>query len=126
MSASNVTALRPRTDEEIANELPKREAEWARARVRLTRAVADYDQACRGAHRNAINDCGGSLYDAETALLRAVGLLTVAVEYDRKHQGSCIPDEVAEAILFLASPNAGWITGETLAIDGGRQLTCAR
>jgi NAD(P)-dependent dehydrogenase (short-subunit alcohol dehydrogenase family) len=35
-------------------------------------------------------------------------------------------DEIAELIVFLASPRAGWITGETLAIDGGRHLTCAR
>lgn len=35
-------------------------------------------------------------------------------------------DEIAEAILFLASENAGWITGVTLNIDGGRHLTCAR
>jgi NAD(P)-dependent dehydrogenase (short-subunit alcohol dehydrogenase family) len=35
-------------------------------------------------------------------------------------------EEVAELILFLASERAGWITGETLAIDGGRHLTCAR
>ena len=36
------------------------------------------------------------------------------------------PKEVAELILFLASENAGWITGVTYSIDGGRQLTCAR
>jgi NAD(P)-dependent dehydrogenase (short-subunit alcohol dehydrogenase family) len=36
------------------------------------------------------------------------------------------PDEVADAILFLSSPKAGWLTGLTLSIDGGRQLTCAR
>ncbi len=36
------------------------------------------------------------------------------------------PEEVAEAILYLASDNAAWVTGETLSVDGGRQLTCAR
>jgi NAD(P)-dependent dehydrogenase (short-subunit alcohol dehydrogenase family) len=36
------------------------------------------------------------------------------------------PDEIAALILFLASDQAGWVTGETIAIDGGRHLTCAR
>jgi NAD(P)-dependent dehydrogenase (short-subunit alcohol dehydrogenase family) len=35
-------------------------------------------------------------------------------------------DEVAELICFLASDKAGWITGATYAIDGGRSQTCAR
>ena len=36
------------------------------------------------------------------------------------------PGEIAELIWFLASEQAGWITGETISIDGGRHLTCAR
>jgi NAD(P)-dependent dehydrogenase (short-subunit alcohol dehydrogenase family) len=36
------------------------------------------------------------------------------------------PEEIAELIYFLAGAKAGWITGETVSIDGGRQLTCAR
>ena len=36
------------------------------------------------------------------------------------------PHEIAELIWFLASERAGWITGETISIDGGRHLTCAR
>ena len=34
--------------------------------------------------------------------------------------------EVADLIFFLASEAAAWITGETIAVDGGRHLTCAR
>jgi NAD(P)-dependent dehydrogenase (short-subunit alcohol dehydrogenase family) len=34
--------------------------------------------------------------------------------------------EVADLIYFLASDRAGWITGATVSIDGGRALTCAR
>jgi NAD(P)-dependent dehydrogenase (short-subunit alcohol dehydrogenase family) len=36
------------------------------------------------------------------------------------------PAEIADLIFFLASDAASWITGETIAIDGGRHLTCAR
>ncbi len=36
------------------------------------------------------------------------------------------PEEIAELILFLASPHANWITGVTYSIDGGREQTCAR
>lgn len=36
------------------------------------------------------------------------------------------PEEVADLVLFLASDKAGWITGVTYSIDGGRANTCAR
>jgi len=36
------------------------------------------------------------------------------------------PEEIADLIAYLASPSAAWITGETIAIDGGRHLTCLR
>ena len=36
------------------------------------------------------------------------------------------PEEIADLILFLASDKAGWITGATYGVDGGRALTCAR
>jgi 3-oxoacyl-[acyl-carrier protein] reductase len=32
------------------------------------------------------------------------------------------PDEIADAVLFLASPLARWITGHTLVADGGQSL----
>jgi NAD(P)-dependent dehydrogenase (short-subunit alcohol dehydrogenase family) len=36
------------------------------------------------------------------------------------------PEDIAALILFLASDRAAWMTGETIPIDGGRHLTCAR
>ena len=36
------------------------------------------------------------------------------------------PQDIADAIVFLASDQAGWVTGVTLSLDGGRHLTCAR
>jgi 3-oxoacyl-[acyl-carrier protein] reductase len=32
------------------------------------------------------------------------------------------PEEIAHAALFLASPYATWITGQTLCVDGGQGL----
>jgi NAD(P)-dependent dehydrogenase (short-subunit alcohol dehydrogenase family) len=36
------------------------------------------------------------------------------------------PNEIADLVFYLASEQAGWITGATYQIDGGRALTCAR
>jgi NAD(P)-dependent dehydrogenase (short-subunit alcohol dehydrogenase family) len=36
------------------------------------------------------------------------------------------PDEVAALVAFLASDEAGWITGDRVSIDGGRALTSLR
>jgi NAD(P)-dependent dehydrogenase (short-subunit alcohol dehydrogenase family) len=36
------------------------------------------------------------------------------------------PEEIAALIAYLVSPEAGWVTGDTISIDGGRHLTCLR
>jgi len=36
------------------------------------------------------------------------------------------PEDIANLIVFLASDKAGWITGASHPIDGGRHQTCAR
>jgi 3-oxoacyl-[acyl-carrier protein] reductase len=32
------------------------------------------------------------------------------------------PDDVAEAVLYLAGPESSWLTGQTLVLDGGLTL----
>jgi NAD(P)-dependent dehydrogenase (short-subunit alcohol dehydrogenase family) len=68
-----------------------------------------------------------------TGLHRKAGMAEAAYEAFLDH--SCTthpigrvgtPEEVADLVLFLASDRAGWITGVTYIIDGGRALTCAR
>jgi len=36
------------------------------------------------------------------------------------------PEDISDVIFFLASDHAKWMTGETIPVDGGRHLTCAR
>jgi len=33
-----------------------------------------------------------------------------------------LPEEVASAVLYLASDDAAYITGQTLAVDGGATI----
>jgi 3-oxoacyl-[acyl-carrier protein] reductase len=30
------------------------------------------------------------------------------------------PDDIANAVMFFASEQAGWITGQILSVDGGK------
>jgi NAD(P)-dependent dehydrogenase (short-subunit alcohol dehydrogenase family) len=93
----------------------------------LTRCLA-LELAPRGIRVNAVNP--GVV---RTNLHRASGMEEHRYAAFLEHSKSTHPlgrvgeaEEVAALIAFLVSDAAGWITGETIAIDGGRHQTCAR
>ena len=46
------------------------------------------------------------------------------LELEKKHLlGLGTPDDVAAAVVFIASPEAKWITGSSLVVDGGFSLS---
>ncbi len=93
----------------------------------LTRCAA-LELAADGVRVNAVNP--GVVV---TELHRRGGMQDAAYEAFLEHSKSTHPlarvgrpEDIAEAILYLASGGSSWITGVTLSVDGGRQLTCAR
>ncbi|MEV5327592.1 SDR family oxidoreductase [Nonomuraea sp. NPDC052634] len=66
----------------------------------------------------------------ESEALSAAGLPAEVVEQIKKDEAARIPlgrrgtpEEVAAWIVHLAAPNAAWITGQIIAVDGGLALT---
>ena len=93
----------------------------------LTRCAA-LEVASKGVRINAVNP-GVTI----TELHRRAGMDEKTYEAFLEHCRTTHPlgrageaREIAELILFLASPRASWITGATYSIDGGRAATCFR
>jgi NAD(P)-dependent dehydrogenase (short-subunit alcohol dehydrogenase family) len=88
--------------------------------VQLTRAMA-IDYGASGVRVNCV--CPG---DTDTGMLRAEAQ-QLGEPVDRFLADSAVrplgrvgtPDEIAQAVLFLASDAASFITGTTLVVDGG-------
>ena len=88
--------------------------------VLLTKAMA-LDHARQGVRINCV--CPGSV---DTPMLRGEmeemgGIAAVRPQFEDKHPIGRIatPEEIAAAVLYLASDEAGFITGAALPIDGG-------
>jgi NAD(P)-dependent dehydrogenase (short-subunit alcohol dehydrogenase family) len=93
----------------------------------LTHCIA-LEVASKGVRVNAVNP-GVTV----TMLHRTGGMNDEAYAKFLEHSKTTHPlgrvgtaEEVAELIFFLALPKAGWITGVSYAIDGGRHQTCLR
>lgn len=93
----------------------------------LTRCAA-LDLAARGIRVNAVNP-GVVVTDIHRRGGMSEENYAAFLEHSKTtHPLGRVGDakEVAELIVYLASERAGWITGATYSIDGGRALTCAR
>jgi NAD(P)-dependent dehydrogenase (short-subunit alcohol dehydrogenase family) len=93
----------------------------------LTRCAA-LDLAARGVRVNAVSP---GVVVTELHRRSGMGEEQYAAFLERSRETHPLgrtgrPEEIAELIVFLASRRSDWITGETIAIDGGRHLTCAR
>jgi NAD(P)-dependent dehydrogenase (short-subunit alcohol dehydrogenase family) len=85
--------------------------------IALTRVLAN-ELGAHGITVNAIAP-GFTLTDA------SIGLIPDAANYGTQRgaiKRAAVPDDVVGAALYLASPLAAFVTGQTLVVDGGKQF----
>ena len=85
--------------------------------VGLTKAIA-HEVATRGVTANAV--APGFVETAMTGKLNDAQKDGLMGEIPMGRMGT--PEEVAAAILFLASPEAGYVTGSTIHVNGGMAM----
>jgi 3-oxoacyl-[acyl-carrier protein] reductase len=82
-------------------------AALARKRIRVN-CIAPGSIEFPGGHWESVKLAGDPLYQQIVSKIPA------------RRMGT--PDEVADVALFFASPYARWVTGQTIAVDGGQLL----
>lgn len=87
----------------------------AKGAVRAMTATAAVEYASRGIRVNAV--CPGLVATAMSAALPDP--VTTQLLADTPLARPARPQEVAEAVLFLASGESSYVTGSTLVVDGG-------
>jgi 3-oxoacyl-[acyl-carrier protein] reductase len=73
-------------------------------------------------HAIRVNAIGPGLTDSP-GLRKQAPELVVAVEARTPLKRLGQPEDMAKVVLFLASPLASWVTGQTIFVDGGYLLT---
>jgi len=85
--------------------------------VGLTKSIA-YEVASRGITANAV--APGFIATAMTDKLTDDQKAAINGKIPAARMGT--PEEIAAAVLFLASPEAGYVTGATLHVNGGMAM----
>ncbi len=85
--------------------------------IGLTKAIA-HEVATRGITANAVSP--GFIATAMTEKLTDEQKATIYAKIPAARMGT--PAEVAGAVLYLASPEAGYVTGATLHVNGGMAM----
>ena len=85
--------------------------------VGLTKSIA-YEVASRGITANAV--APGFIATAMTDKLTDDQKNAINTKIPAARMGS--PEEIAAAVLYLASPEAGYVTGATLHVNGGMAM----
>ncbi|TKZ20869.1 3-oxoacyl-[acyl-carrier-protein] reductase [Shimia litoralis] len=85
--------------------------------VGMTKSIA-YEVASRGITANAV--APGFIATAMTDKLTDDQKSKINVQIPANRMGN--PEEIAAAVLYLASPEAGYVTGTTLHVNGGMAM----
>ena len=85
--------------------------------VGMTKSIA-YEVASRGITANAV--APGFIATAMTDKLTDDQKGKITVQIPAARMG--LPEEIAAAVLYLASPEAGYVTGSTLHVNGGMAM----